>query len=59
MIGEEGSRALSDALKTNTTIQSLNLEREQEVRKMDEMETLPTANTNKQETALEQKEHEH
>ena len=29
-IGDEGARALSEALKTNTTLQSLNLEGEQE-----------------------------
>ena len=29
-IGEEGARALSEALKANTTLQSLNLYREQE-----------------------------
>ena len=37
-IGEEGARALSDALKTNTSLQSLNLRCEQEVRKMDEFQ---------------------
>ena len=59
-IGAEGASALSDALKTNTTLQSLNLECEQEeVVKMDELQTLPTTNTNKQGTALTIKEQEH
>ena len=46
-------------MKTNTTLQSLNLEGEKEERKIDEFQTLPTTNTNKQTTALEQKEQEH
>ena len=45
---------------TNTTLQSLDLRGEQvEVKKMDELTTLPTINTNKQGTTLEQKEQEH
>ena len=59
-IGAEGARALSDALKTNTTLQSLNMDCEQEKRwKMDELQTLPTTNTNKQTTGLVFKEHKH
>ena len=58
-IGAEGARELSEALKTNTTLQSLNLRCEQEVRKMDELQTFPTTNTNKQGTRLEMKEQEH
>ena len=58
-IGDEGARALSEALKTNTTLQSLNLWCEQEVRKMVGLQTLPTTNTNKQATRSEQKEQEH
>ena len=59
-IGAEGARALSEALKTNTTLQSLGLGGEQEeMRKMDKLQTLPTTNTNKQPTRLEQKEQEH
>ena len=46
-------------MKINTTLQSLDLRCEQEVRKMDELQTLPTTNTNKQATTLEQKEQEH
>ena len=58
-IGDEGARALSEALQINATLQSLDLECEQEERKIDELEALPTTNTNKQSTALEQKEQEH
>ena len=58
-IGAEGARALSDALMINTTLQTLNLRSEQEVVKVDEFQTLPTTNTNKQATRLEQKEQEH
>ena len=35
-IGDEGTRALSEALKTNTTLQSLNLRRDQEESEEDE-----------------------
>ena len=46
-------------MKTNTTLKSLNLEGEQEEsEKMDELQTLPTTNTNKQATTLVKKEHE-
>ena len=58
-IGDEGARALSDALKTNITLQTLNLSSEQEEKKMDELEALSTTNTNKQGTGLGQKEQEH
>ena len=47
-------------MKTNTTLQSLDLASEQEkVRKMDELETLPTTNTNKQAKTLVMEEHAH
>ena len=59
-IGEEGARELSEALKTNTTLQSLSLSCEQKnVRKMDEVGALPTTNTNKQAIRLVTKEQEH
>ena len=59
-IGAEGARALSEALKTNTTLQSLVLESEQEgSQKDDELVALPTTNINNQATRLEQKEQEH
>ena len=58
-IGDEGARALSEALQTNATLQSLDLECEQEERKIDELEALPTTNINKQTAGLEQKEHKH
>ena len=59
-IDVKGARALSEALKINTTLQSLNLVCEQqESEKMDELQTLPTINTNKQATRSEQKEQEH
>ena len=40
-IGAEGTRALSEALKTNTTLYALNLHRVQRVWIMDELEALP------------------
>ena len=43
-IGDGGARALSEALKTNTTLQSLNIGCEQEESEEDELETLPTTN---------------
>ena len=46
-------------MKTNTTLTTLDLSSEQEERKMDGLQTLPTTNTNKQATTLEQKEQEH
>ena len=46
-------------MKTNTTLQTLSLGCEQEVRMMDGLQTLPTTNTNEQTMALEQKEQEH
>ena len=56
-IYDKGARALSEALKTNTTLQSLNLSGEQKkLRKIDEMLTLSTTNINKQPTALVMKE---
>ena len=59
-IGAEGASALSEALKTNTTLQSLDLSGEQKkMRKMDGLQTLPTTNTNKQTTRLVMKEHTH
>ena len=59
-IGDKGAGALSEALKTNTTLQSLDLEcKQNNVWKMDELQTLTTANTNKQGTTLEPKEHKH
>ena len=58
MIKANAVRALSEALKTNTTLQTLNLEREQEeVVKMDELQT--SSLTNKQGTALVMKEQSH
>ena len=58
-IETEGARALGEALKINTTLQSLDLRCEQEVRKMDELQALPSTNINKQATRLDQKEQEH
>ena len=58
-MGDEGARALSEALKINTTLQSLKFQSEQEERKMNELQTWPTTTTNKQATALEPKEQEH
>ena len=58
-IHDEGARALSDALKVNATLVVLDLGCEQEVWKMDELQTLPTTNTNKQGTRLVMKEKEH
>ena len=59
-IGAEGARALSDALKTNTTLTALDLSCEQEKgRKVDGLQTLSTTNTNKQTMELEQKEQVH
>ena len=59
-IGQEGAKALSEALKISTTLQSLDLRSEQEeARKMDGLQTLPTTNTNKQPTRLVMKEQEH
>ena len=58
-IGAEGARALSEALKTNTTLQSLILEGEQEVIRKGEFQRLPATNTNKQATRSEHKEQVH
>ena len=45
-IGAEGARALRDALKTNTTLLSLNLPREQKkARKINEFQELTTTKT--------------
>ena len=51
-IGEEGARALSEALKKNTTLQSLDLRCEQEESKEDWWiaDIFTNANTNKQGT---------
>ena len=57
-IGDEGAVALSEALKTDSTLQSLDLHSEQEASKMDKYQTLPANNANKQATTLEQKEQE-
>ena len=56
---------MSEVLKTNTTLQSLNLTGDflevsnKERSKMNALQTLRTTNTNKQTAALEQKEQEH
>ena len=39
-------------MKTNTTLQSLDLEREQKMRKMDELQTLLTTNTKQTDTGI-------
>ena len=57
-IGDEGARALSEALNTNTTLQSLDLGGEQEESDEDGW-IADIADTNKQTTALEQMEQDH
>ena len=58
-IGDEGARALSEAVKKNTTLPSLYMWGEQKVRKTDKFQTLPPTNANKQWTRLAMKEQEH
>ena len=60
-LGDEGVQTLSEALKTNTTLQTLNLCREQgkSEKVLDKLQKLPTTNINQQRTALAMKEHKH
>ena len=59
-IGEEGARELSEALKTNTTLQTLHLWGKEEREEAGWITDITkNTNTNKQTTTLEQKEQKH